>query len=51
MSTRAIDLAIAQFECKCYALIQDLKVAANEYDGDALVTAIDAISQRYGVPL
>jgi len=51
MSARAIDLAIAQFECKCHALIQDLKVAANEYDGDELVQVIDAIGQKYGMIL
>lgn len=51
MSTRAIDLAIAQFECKCHALIQDLKVAANEYEGDALVQEIDRIGLKYGMTL
>lgn len=51
MSTRAVDLAIAQFECKCHALIHDLKVAADEYEGDALVAAIDSIGQRYGMTL
>jgi len=51
MSTRAIDLAISQFECKCHALIADLKAASKEYEGDALVAAIDKIGEDYGMTL
>ena len=49
MTMNTIDLAIAQFEVKCHAIVHELKDVASKYDGTELVNAINKIGEKYGM--